>query len=178
MHKITFVIALLLIVSVCAFGQNQSGKMSLGVSAETAVPMGDLSNSSNFGIGGLALGSYDIDQNLAINVKVGYLRFSGKDNYGSLGMVPILVGVKYFLTPPMETTSMRVYAAADAGLYMLSSEGGNSTTKFGVSPILGARFKAGDNMDVDLHAAYSVVFTDVSSSSWVGVGLGLVFGLQ
>jgi len=178
MKKVTFILIGLCLIGLPVFSQAQTGNMSLGIGLETGVPSGDLSNASSFGIGGLAVGSYDVDQNLAVNVKIGYLRFSGKDNAGSLGIIPILAGVKYFLTPKLETTSMRVYAAGDVGLYSASPEGGNSSTKFGVSPILGARFEAGSNMDVDLHVNYTTVFTDVSSTSWMGVGVGLVFGLK
>jgi hypothetical protein len=195
-------LVVLVMASLAASAQSTNataGSITIGVGAEAAIPMGDFSNATSFGIGGLALGSYDIDENLAVNLKAGYLHFSGKDQTvpgggtasTSYGIIPILIGAKYFFTPAMNETSMRPYGAADVGLFVRSytapsytvgniiyGGGSTSSTDFGVSPILGARFKAGDSMDVDVHANYTAVFTSGSTISWVGVGLGLVFGLQ
>lgn len=198
MSKVLIVVAALVLLSLPLFGQSAGpapGTLSLGIGVETGVPMGDFSNYTSFGIGGLAVGSYDIDQNLAVNVKVGYLHFSGKDYTilahtinTSFSEVPILVGLKYFFTPATEGTSMRLYGAADVGLYASSQSASatvsginvslsTSSTDFGVSPILGARFKAGNNMDVDAHVNYTAVFTSGSTTSWFGIGVGLIFTL-
>jgi opacity protein-like surface antigen len=72
---------------------------------------------------------------------------------------------------------MRSYVAADAGLYNASVSGGPSSTKFGIAPALGAQFSAGTNMNIDLHVNYTVVFSDPSSTSWIGFGAGLEFGM-
>ena len=195
MKKMLVILVVTVLASLPLFGQGTTaGKISVGAGAEVGIPIGDFSNASSFGIGGLAVGSYDIDENLAVNLMAGYLSFSGKDVAGvtgpTWGIIPILAGVKYFFTPPMQETSMRLYGAADAGLYMTKFDapgvtilgvtvgGGTvSNTDFGVSPILGSRFKAGDNLDVDVHANYTMIFTSGSTTSWVGAGIGLVFGL-
>ena len=39
-------------------------------------------------------------------------------------------------------------------------------------PALGAQFKAGDNMNVDVHANFANIFTEGSSTNWVGFGIG------
>jgi opacity protein-like surface antigen len=190
MNKVALILAAILVVSVTAFGQ--AGTWSAGFSAAGALPIGDLSNTSKLGIGGTAWGAYNVDPNLSIMVKSGYLRFSGKDisttinipgygdttltgTAGSVGAVPILVCGRYFFMPPGDT---RVYGSADVGMYMLSFEGGGSSTKFGFSPTLGAQFKAGEKMNVDIYGNYTYVATDITAATWIGFGIGLEFMLQ
>ncbi len=62
------------------------------------------------------------------------------------------------------------------GMYFFSNSG-SSSSDFGVTPSVGAQFKAGDNMNVDVHAGYAIVFTSGTTSSWLGLGVGLTFGL-
>jgi len=81
----------------------------------------------------------------------------------------------------------RVYIAGETGLYLLSASaditlssatsslsGSDSGTqsKFGVSPSLGAQFKAGDDMVVDAHGNFSNVFADDTSPSWSTFAIG------
>jgi hypothetical protein len=194
MNKLALIIVGIIVCAGSMFAQG-TGNLSVGVGLETAIPMGDFSNVTSLGIGGLAVGTYHVDQNLALNFKAGYLHFSGKDQVvegqtvsTSYGIVPILVGAKYYFMPPAADNIARFYGAADAGLYFssasasgtvqgISMSASTSTSDFGVSPIIGAEFKAGDNMDIDVHANYSTIFTSGSSTSWVGIGIGLVFGL-
>jgi len=71
--------ASVVLLSLPLFGQgvgSAPGTISVRASAEGRIRLGDLSNVMSFGIGGLAVRSYDIDQNLAANVKAGHLRFS------------------------------------------------------------------------------------------------------
>ena len=186
MNKIMFVLFAVLI-AFSASAQSQ-GTWAVGVGGDVAVPIGDFSNFSKVGIGGTAWAGYLVDENLSITGKVGVLSFSGKDftaSYTLLGVttsttvtgasttiIPILVGARYFFMPPAD---MRVYGSADVGMYNIGNGGG---TKVGFAPSLGAQFKAGDNMNVDVRANYTTITTEGSSSSWVGVGIGLEFGLK
>ena len=197
MRMLVSVCAALLIVTLPSFGQ---GTWAVGFSGGGGVPIGDFSNVSNFGIGGHAWAAYNADPNFAVTVKSGYLRFSGKDFNISIqgvtgttktnfGVIPILVGGRYYFMPSGDT---RVYGAADAGLYALNastdvnvSGGGvsvstsvsTSSTKFGASPSLGVLIKAGEKMNVDINGNFTYVATDVKSTTWVGFGIGLEFGL-
>jgi len=174
---VLILLSLVALLSLEAIGQTPvNGNISLGVGAEGGVPVGDFSNASNFGIGAMGWIAYGVDPNLTLMGKVGFESFSSKNSGGSSRtVVPILVGGRYFLTPALEVTSMRTYLAADAGVYS-SSGGGYSSTKFGIAPALGAQFAAGPGMNVDLHVNYSIVFSD-PSTSWVGFGVGLEFGM-
>lgn len=189
MKRIVFAVVLaLFVLSAVSFAQTSTtGNWRVGVGLETALPTGDFNNVSSLGIGGRVGAGYVIDPDAVLTLKVGYLHFSGKDitvpisatesvtTSVSWGVIPILVGGKYYFTPG----DMRWYGAADVGLYVLSaSGGGSSSSKFGIAPGVGAQFKAGDNMWVDAHLNYSDVFTDNTSTSWIGIGVGLVFDLK
>ncbi|MBI1805679.1 MAG: outer membrane beta-barrel protein [Ignavibacteria bacterium] len=186
-------VAAILVLNLPMFGQDATtGGWTLTVGAGGGVPVGDFNNASNFGIGGVASLGYVADPNFTVSATSGYLHFSGKDVTSggytfstAVNIVPILVGGQYFFMPPGD---VRVYGAANAGLYLLSYSastnvsgvsvsGSTSESKFGVSPTLGAQFKAGDKMNVDVNANYTAVFTDNTTTSWVGFGIGLEFGL-
>ena len=193
MKRIVFAVVLaLLALSAISFAQSTStvGNWRVGVGLEAGLPTGDFNNASSFGIGGRVGAGYVIDPNAVLSLKLGYLHFSGKDvtvpisltqtttTNVSMSVIPILVGGKYFFNPPGD---MRWYGAADVGLYVMSASGGGesaSSSKFGISPAVGGQFKAGDNMWVDAHVNYTDVFTDVTSSSWIGIGVGLIFDLK
>jgi hypothetical protein len=179
MKKITlFLLLSIVVLTVPAFSQETAqGQWVIGVGAMGGVPVGDFSNASNFGIGGGGWVGYSVDPNLTITGKVGYMNFSSKVSGGpSLSMVPVLVGGRYFLTPSLESSSMRSYVAGDVGIYNASASG-TSSSKFGIAPTLGAQFQAGEKMNVDVYANYTIIFTDPSSTSWVGFGVGLEFGM-
>ncbi len=195
MKKLAIMVALL-IIALPLYGQTAGpSQWSIGVGAEGGVPVGDFNNASNFGIGGLAFVGYNgFDPAFQLTLSSGYVHFSGKDisdpfTGGTIntkwGIIPIVLGGKYYFMPG----DTRVYGQANVGLYVLSASAdetvgsatvsvSSSTSKFGVSPVLGAQFKAGDKMWVDVHANYSAVFTEGSTTSWVGFGLGLVFDLE
>ena len=171
--------------SVSAFAQSTSnGMWNVGVGAEVGVPMGDFNNYSSVGFGEMGTVGYMVDQDLTVTGKIGFLSFSGKDqtitilghsttvSAGSVSVIPILVGGRYFFMPPAD---MRIYGSADIGIYNIGNGGGS---KFGFAPAVGAQFKAGDNMKVDVHADYTYISTDVTSTTWLGIGVGLVFDLK
>lgn len=193
MKRIFFTAVLIITISICASAQN----WSVGVGAGGGLPIGDFSNLSSFGFGGTVWGAYSVDQNIVLMARSGYLAFSGKDITGfgstiktSYGAIPILVGGRYYFMPEGDT---RVYGAAELGLYALNAtakttitSGGSSTTveasssetKFSLVPTLGAKFKAGDKMNVDVYANYTYVSTAGTALTWIGFGVGLEFPLQ
>ena len=76
-----------------------------GVGVEGGVVTGDAHNYSNIELGGTARLQYGFSKNLALTLTSGYYNFFGKtyDNtagtkYQSLGMVPIKLGIKAFVT--------------------------------------------------------------------------------
>lgn len=173
---------------------------SAGFEFQGALPMGDFKNITDFGVGGTGYVAYGVAPTVAVTGRIGYLYFGGKeytisDGSGTFtvktnyGMIPVLAGVKIFFSEG----DSRVYAAGEAGLYMLSASadvtasggsgsfsgsGSETESKFGVSPSLGAQFKAGDNLVVDAHANFSNVFTDESSTNWITFAIGFEWMLN
>ena len=182
-------VAATVILSVSAFAQG----MSVGVNVEGGIPMGDFADISSFGIGGTGVFVYNVDPNLSITGRVGYLNFSGKDIdlvdfklKTSYGIIPVLAGARYYFMPEGDT---RVYGAAELGIYMLSVKASttvlgysvdvtSSESKFGFAPTFGAQFKVGDKMNLDAHVNYSYVSTEGSALNWIGFGIGLEFGIN
>jgi opacity protein-like surface antigen len=192
MKQAVVIVAILVVLcSLSAFGQ-AVGSWRIGVGAEGGLPIGDFNNVSSFGIGGVASAGYVVDPAFTVSLNSGYIHFSGKDFTvagttvnTSYNVVPILVCGKYYFMPG----DTRVYGAASVGMYLLSASASatvsgvnvsasTSDTKFGFAPALGAEFKAGDKMFVDVHGNYSYISTDVTSTSFIGFGVGLVFDLQ
>ncbi len=168
---------LLLVVFTLVFaGSSLAQEMSLGIGAEAGIPTGDFGNVTTFGIGGLATFQYNVNTDFALTLKSGYLSFTGKEvtggTYPNWGAIPILAGGKYYFTPG----DTRVYGSVDAGMYMFSVNSVNESD-FSVVPQLGVQFKAGDKMDVDVHANYANVFATGTTISWIGFGVGLSFGM-
>jgi opacity protein-like surface antigen len=174
-----FAIALLSLVGGCAAYAQQ---MTLGVNGEVALPMGTFADVAGVGFGGTALFGYQIDPNLTLTGRVGYLTFAEKEtDWPTWSTIPILVGARYFFMPEGD---MRVYGAAELGLYSVSLSASvgdidvsTTETKFGFSPSLGAQFKVGDNMNLDAHLNYSYISTEGDAINWIGLGVGLEFGL-
>jgi len=173
---------------------------TIGFDARGALPMGDFKDATDFGVGGTGYVAYNVAPQVAITARSGYMHFGGKEfpysngtatgtiktNYG---MIPILAGIKYFFSEG----DTRIYAAGEAGLYMLSASadisvsggagsasgsGSDTESKFGVSPSLGAQFRAGDNMMVDIHANFSNVSTDGVSFNWITFAIGFEWMLN
>ena len=172
-----FALALLVMLPLCSFAAfAQGGGWSVGVNGEVGVPVGDFNNGASVGFGGMGMAGYMVDPNFTVTGKVGVLSFSGKEVGGftppSATVIPILVGGRYYFMPPAD---MRVYGSADVGVYNINNSVG---TKFGFAPSLGAMFKAGDNMMVDAHANYTYISTDIVNTTWVGVGIGLVWDMK
>jgi len=193
--KTLFIALLLVCVGLSANAQGTFTPVwSAGFDLRGALPIGDFKDLTDFGVGGTGYVAYSVAPQVAITGRAGYMYFGGKElSYSSgttsgtiktnYGVIPILAGVKIFFSEG----DSRVYAAGEAGLYLLSasadimlSSGGSSVSgsgsdtqsKFGVSPSLGAQFKAGDNMVVDAHGDFSNVFGDNSSLSWITFAIG------
>jgi hypothetical protein len=175
-------------IAVCALSA-QDGR-SIGL--ELAVPVGDLSEATSFGVG--VTGGYEIPvmDKVAAVVQVGYLFFPGKDinaglvtiEGGNWSMIPAQVGGKYYLTGDKEG----VYLAALLGIHHISykipatttsvfgfavmtPEQKFSETNFSFAPGIG--YIVGENIDLGLR--YQVVTTSGSSSSYLGLRAAYMF---
>ena len=180
MRRIALVLMLIVIMALPSFAQ---GTWSVGAALAGGNPMGDFGNFAKLGMGGVVWGAYNLDQNLSLTGKIGYLSFSGKDvtigihtyTYDATTIMPILVGGKYFFMPPGD---MRVYGALELGMYNINVAGIGSATKVGFAPSVGGQYKIADKMNLDLNINYTYISTDNTSSTYLGFALGVEYALQ
>lgn len=116
----------------------------IGADLQLALPVGDFSDAAGFGIGALIRYERMVIPKLSLTGRVGYIYNLGKD-VGPINIqfstIPILVGIKYDITPEL-------YAGAEAGLFHNMATGefmgvsmSNSETDFGVT--LGGGYRLG-----------------------------------
>lgn len=195
MKKTTIAILLLAAcIVVPAQAQNAfTPSWNYGFDVRGSLPMGDFKDIASFGVGGTLYGGYAFSPMFAATLRTGYIFTGGKEievtesgytgtlttNYG---IVPLLGGIKVFF---MEGDT-RIYAGAEAGMFILSATGeltnplggavtsaSDSDTKFGYAPALGAQFRAGRNMMVDAHVDYTAIPDDAGDLSWVTFAVGM-----
>lgn len=158
----------------------QESRVSLGL--EAGLPMGDFGDFYGVGIGGTLGFEIPVGDNLGVVAQAGYLSFAGKEydlgivkvEGASLGAIPIQVGAKYYFTDNQEGA----YLGALTGVHLLSSEGSDGSTNFGVAPLLG--FFVTENLDIAVR--YQMLFdknelTDESvTNSYLGIRAAYTFG--
>ncbi len=154
--KKLFFIAALTATSFGAFAQKdkeESKTLGFSVGVEGSLPMGTFGDSYSAGFGGSVQGDYKVADKLAITLNAGYISYSGKSYqtlvgfdvnfnpiYGtaklkSLGLIPVLAGVKYWF-------SSNVYGSGQLGLSFASGSGTGSN--FTYAPGVGVKFSQFD----------------------------------
>lgn len=154
-------------------------KANVGVNLAGALPMGDLSNASNFGYAGDVSFDYYFSDNFDLGLEVGYRRFGysyesfGLDGEG-INLVPVLI------TPAFHTDIddwMDFYGELGVGMYFGESrsapENGDFAS-FGASPRVGIAFELTPTVFFDLNVNYNYVMTDAYTETYRGTEYTLV----
>jgi hypothetical protein len=146
-----------------------SNPWRFGIGLEAGVPTGDAHNASDFELGGTARLQYDFTQRFAITLTSGYYNMFGKDNngvdYGSLGLVPVKLGIKAFFAP-------QFYFGAEGGAAFETNQGAYNQTKLDLSPALGWASKSWD-----VSARYENFSGQGNNFGLVGLRVAYGFGL-
>lgn len=135
--------------------------VKLSVGAELAFTTGNFSNTHSFGIGGTGQLEIPIQEKLNGVAYSGIMFYNGKSagaglkNKG-LTVIPVRVGVKYFLTGS-------VYTNLQAGLAFIGGYG--TGTSFSYSPQIGYEFQTNSGKSIDLTFKYDA-YTKGSLSSF------------
>jgi hypothetical protein len=186
------VVAMVMVVALIA-PANAQNKMTVGVGADVLLPMGTFGDAYSLGFGGSAKGQYNINSQLGVGLTAGYFTWTAKDVAGttvkpSFSGIPVRVFGKYYFMPEGK---MRVYGAAELGLFFWSSKvtlpgftvlgvtygGGevsSSGSDFSYAPIVGLELPAG-KMDWDFSVRYDAVATSGNSTGSLGVRVGVNF---
>jgi hypothetical protein len=148
MKKIILLALIVLTTSSIVFAQSQAGfKFSVG--PELGFPSGSFSNSHSIGIGVTGQAEVSLQDHLYGTITGGVIAYNGKSSsagykYKGTTVVPLRVGVKYFL-------SGGIYAALQTGIAFLNNGGG---TAFAYSPQAGYEFKTKNDKKIDLTFKY------------------------
>ena len=174
MKKMTKIIAVAFTAAALFIGTNANAQSTpksafrFGIGAEGLLPVGDLHDQSNFGLGGTARLQYGIADNLALTLTSGYYNFFAKQElkdagFGNLGIIPIKAGIKAFV-------SQNIYLGAEVGAGF--ETGNDSETKLIASPGLGWA-----NKSWDIGARYENFSGGGNSYGTVGLRVAYGFGL-
>ncbi len=173
----------------------QENRFSAGL--ELALPMGDFGDAVGFGFGATVGFELPVGDNLGLIAQAGYITFSAKDievdlgPFGTatvegvaVGAIPIQVGAKYYFSDNQEGA----YLGALTGVHLLSSEGSDGSTSFGIAPLFG--YIIGENIDISLR--YQLLFDkqetvaisgtsitteeETVTNSYIGVRAAYMFG--
>ncbi|OFY13101.1 MAG: hypothetical protein A2X11_13115 [Bacteroidetes bacterium GWE2_42_24] len=185
---------MLAVVMMAGFSSQSFGQIKIGVNAGLGLPMGDFGDSYKMGFGGSVEGKYFLNENIAVGATFGYYSFTGKDELLtalSLGtessadakftIMPILATVDYYFA----TEGFKPYVGAGVGLYSWKSKvtipnyGDYEVTgsDFGVAPTVGFCYGLSEKIDLNVNAKYNMIFTEGSSTTYLGVNVGIIFAL-
>ena len=115
MKKVISVLALFLCVGIIA---NAQPKMSVGVNAGVALPMGSFSDGYKTGFGGSGIFSYMVAPNIAVTGSIGYLTWTSKVGSDfTFSSVPVIAGGRMFFG---NDPKLKFYGAAELGLHFCS----------------------------------------------------------
>ena len=175
---------LLVAVALVMFAFSANAQLKIGVGGGVALPMGDFGDGFKMGFGGGVAGKYMLNEKLALGLNLGYYSFTAKDEAGGsdvkFSVMPITALVNYYFA----TEGFKPYVGADLGFYackskvsVLGMDVSATATKLGFAPTLGFEYGFSDKMGLDVNAKYHYITTEGSSTSYVGINLGLVFTL-
>ncbi len=156
------------LVALCtSAGYAQGFKFSAGV--ELALATGNFSNTHSFGIGATAQAEVHLQDKLYGTAYGGFLTYNGKSagagiKYKGQSIIPIRVGVKYFLTEG-------IYGGLQAGLGFLNNGAG---TAFSYSPQIGYEFKTKSDKSIDATFKYDAYSKNGTLGSF-GFRLAYIF---
>jgi hypothetical protein len=174
MKKLFLVLVAIALVASFASAQDiwGEGKMSVGVGAELALPMGDFGDLSGVGFGGAAAFQYGVTNDLLLTGTFAYTQFTAKETDWAKGnIVSIVAGGKYNLSGQAQPG---LYALAQVGIGISGSDAPNSesTTNLAFAPGIGYQLN-----NLDFSVKYLVVDTDIISSSALVLNVSYVFPL-
>lgn len=182
-------LSVLLVVFLVAGFINAQSKMALGFNAGIALPMGDFADGYDMGFGGNAIFVYHASPNADVTFTAGYLTWSGKDSLDGFNFssIPVMVGGKYLFGKD----KFHPYIAGELGAHFVTADipeieilgetfggGSESDTYFGWGAGAGFLYQIGNNMNLDFNAKYNMIMSEDTSTDYVSVMVGLLFGLN
>jgi hypothetical protein len=164
MRKILAILMILFAAAVTT--PAQTGATWIEVGPTLTIPIGNLGDIADLGVGVIAGMDYAYDRRVTLTAHSGYIWYSGKGNW-NVWEVPLLAGVHFHFTP-------NVYWGAEAGAHILHRDIGafdHTDTKLSLVPMVGYQKSMGTTM-LDLNGEVGIL----EDGSYVGARLGFMFG--
>lgn len=162
MKKLTL-LAMFTIASFSVFAQYDDDKtFHFGLNGGVSLPLGDLKETTNYGVGIDLQPSFLLSEQLEVFVHAGLYVFQGKSEWGgeaaSVLHIPVLAGARYYIAGGF-------FAGAAAG-YGRYSGGDASLGGFCYKPVIGY---GANNYDISLQ--YSTTQASGNSFSFLGLSV-------
>ncbi len=154
MKKLLFTLS----IALTAFTFQANAQSNIGVNLSTALPIGDFSDFTNFGVGGGISYDYYFNDKFDLGLEAEFLAFpvdaAGID--GSFGLIPILVTGGYHTDYGNE---IDFYGELGAGAFLGTNPLDDEiSTNFGISPRIGIAIELGNRLFFDASIRYGLVF--------------------
>lgn len=152
--------------------QAQQGEFKINPGLELGLPMGDFGDATNLGFGATVKGLYGVSDDGQVELTLGYLTFSGKDDWGNVDIIPIMAGYRHSFESFYAEGQLgfaNVKTKVDLGML---GDVSSSSTEFSWAIGAGYMFNA-----FDLSLRYQSVATSGSSWGWIGLRVGYSFDL-
>ncbi|ALJ03718.1 hypothetical protein APS56_00490 [Pseudalgibacter alginicilyticus] len=131
----------------------------------TGVPVGDVSDVSNFNVGLDVRGQYLFNPNIAVGIASGYNHYFGKDEFDDFGVVPAAGFFRYYFTPD------GLFLGTDIGYGFLTNND-NSGGGLYINPQIGYH-----NRDWNFYAFYQNTLAE-NDVDLQNVGLGISYNIR
>ena len=164
---------------------NVSAQIGIGGTLGLTMPMGDLGDGLNTGLGFNVMGKYSLSENMAVGASVGYSSFGTESENFSFGVIPITGLFEYSFGSGV----FKPYLGSDLGLYMFRTKvtffgnsSSSSDTYFGFAPTGGVMYEISNNLSICGNLKYNMVFAkdaldNSTTSTWLGINAGIIFKL-
>jgi hypothetical protein len=150
-------------------------KAGISIGGNVHFPIGDWAEFANIGYGGSAAYEHPIAKNTSIILYSGYTVFEGTAEGDSWTMIPLVAGVKAYLSPKLDW-----YFAGLLGVNFITKDytnvfatGSASSTEFAGNLNFGYEIKTSEKGAVDISAGYVYI----SGLNYIGVRVAYIFKL-
>jgi hypothetical protein len=157
----------------------------LSVGPDAGFPVGSLSDTHNWNLGGSIQADFPIATGLDVTANAGFNNFFGKDytvgpvtgKYTDISLIPVKVGLKYF---PVEN----FYIQGEAGASFIANKekiGATESTAFTYAPQIGVLFPVGNKNYIDAGIRYesnTKFYTNGNTNNFFGIRVAYAFDLK
>ncbi|GAB4289595.1 MAG: hypothetical protein Kow0098_07670 [Ignavibacteriaceae bacterium] len=186
MRKLFSVLTVVVLLSSFGFAQ---GKFGVSVQGGAALPMGTFGDVYSTGFGGMASLLYSVAPNVDLSGSVGYVTWSGKDNFdgNSFSSVPVLLGARVMFGGG----TFEPYVCGELGMHFGSSEFeftnpitnttetiSNSDSNFGFAAGVGALIPVSPTVNIDVNAKFNSISSEGDATNFIGIFGGVNFGFN